>query len=131
MGRIAVGWSRLNALEIKGTLMNKSLPTLLASLLAASALTLAAPAQADDGEAIIKKARCVACHTVDQKRVGPPYKEVAAKYKGDAKAPGMLFDKVRHGGSGNWGTVPMIPHPADKISDDELHTAIQWILSLH
>jgi len=110
--------------------MHKSLSPLLATLLAASAFTLAAPARAEDGEAIIKKARCIACHTIDQKRVGPPYKEVAAKYKGDAKAPGQLFNKVRAGGSGNWGQIPMIPHPADKISDEDLKTAIHWILSL-
>jgi cytochrome c len=92
------------------------------------ALAFAAPAQAS--EAIVKKARCVACHAVDQKRVGPAYKDVAAKYRGDKAAPTALFDKVRHGGSGNWGQVPMMPHPADKISDDDLKAAIAWILAL-
>ena len=110
--------------------MNQQLSHLLLPLLAATAFTLATPARAADGEAIVKKARCVACHAVDQKRVGPAYKEVAAKYKGDAKAPAMLFEKVRQGGSGNWGQVPMIPHAADKISDDDLKAAVQWILSL-
>ena len=99
-------------------------------LLAAIAFTTAAPAHATDGEAIVKKARCVACHTVDQKRVGPAYKDVAAKYHGDKSAPAKLFDKVRHGGAGNWGQVPMIPHPADKIGDDDLKAAIAWILAL-
>lgn len=98
------------------------LPLLAAALLAAKPVSAS--------EAIVKKARCIACHTVDQKRVGPAYKEVAAKYKGDAKAPAMLFDKVRKGGSGNWGTVPMLPHEADKISDDDLKAAVAWILSL-
>lgn len=109
--------------------MKQKSPLLVLPLLAASLLTVASPARAS--EEIVKKARCVACHAVDQKRVGPPYKEVAAKYKGDAKAPAMLFEKVRHGGSGNWGTVPMLPHPADKISDDDLKAAIAWILALH
>ncbi|WP_374326718.1 c-type cytochrome [Azonexus sp.] len=95
------------------------------------AASLLAPAlSAHASEAIVKKARCVACHAVDAKRVGPAYKDVAAKYRGDAKAPAALFDKVRHGGSGNWGTVPMLPHPADKISDDDLRQAIAWVLSL-
>ena len=111
--------------------MNKQLSTTLLPLVAAALFIAHAPAKAADGEAAVKKARCVACHAVDQKRVGPAYKDVAAKYKGDAKAPEVLFEKVRHGGSGNWGTVPMIPHPADKISDENLHAAIQWILSLH
>jgi cytochrome c len=81
-------------------------------------------------EAIVKKARCVACHAVDAKRVGPAYQEVAAKYKGDAAAPDRLFQKVRQGGAGVWGQVPMLPHPADKISDEDLKAAIAWILSL-
>lgn len=104
--------------------------TLALSLLCAGTFATSTAAFAADGEAIVKKARCVACHTVDAKRVGPAYKDVAAKYKGDAKAAGKLFDKVRAGGSGVWGEVPMLPHPADKISDDDLKAAIAWILSL-
>ena len=111
--------------------MTKQLTTILLPLLSAAAFAAAASAHAAaDGEAIVKKARCVACHSVDTKRVGPAYKEVAAKYKGDAKAPAHLFDKVREGGSGTWGQVPMIPHPSDKISDEDLKVAIQWVLSL-
>ncbi|MCK6413270.1 MAG: c-type cytochrome [Azonexus sp.] len=94
-------------------------------------LLLLAGSAAHASEAIVKKARCVACHTVDQKRVGPAYQEVAAKYKGDTKAAARLFDKVRTGGAGVWGEVPMLPHPADKISDDDLKAAIAWILALH
>jgi cytochrome c len=109
--------------------MKQKSTLLVLPLLAASILTVAGPAKAS--EEIVKKARCVACHAVDAKRVGPAYKDVAAKYKGDAKAPAMLFEKVRHGGSGNWGTVPMLPHPADKIGDDDLKAAIAWILALH
>jgi cytochrome c len=108
--------------------MNHKLQTSLLAL-GAAALFIPGPS-AHASEAIVKKARCVACHAVDTKRVGPAYKEVAAKYKGDTKAPAMLFEKVRHGGSGNWGQVPMIPHGADKISDDDLKAAVQWILSL-
>lgn len=108
--------------------MNHTL-TLLLPLAAAACFTAAAPAQAS--EAIVKKARCVACHATDVKRVGPAYKEVAEKYRGDGKAPAQLFEKIRNGGSGVWGQVPMIPHGADKISDDDLKAAVQWILSLH
>lgn len=93
-------------------------------ILAASA---AQPAQAS--LELIKKARCVACHAVDAKRVGPAYKDVAEKYRGQADAPAMLFEKVRHGGSGNWGQIPMPPHGEDKISDADLHSVIQWILA--
>lgn len=86
--------------------------------------------QAADGEAIVKKARCISCHAVDKKLVGPAYKDVAAKYHGDSSAPAKLAKKVREGGSGNWGDIPMMPHPADKISDADLAAAIEWILSL-
>lgn len=79
-------------------------------------------------EAIIKKARCVACHAVDKKMVGPAYRDVAAKYRGDASALARLTDKVRHGGTGVWGEIPMPPHPADKISDADLKAAVEWIL---
>ena len=99
-----------------------------ALFLSAMLATASAPALAN--MALATKHNCTACHAVDQKRVGPAYKDVAAKYKGDAKAPGHLFDKVRAGGSGNWGQVPMMPHPVDKISDDDLKAVIHWILSL-
>jgi len=105
--------------------MNKHV---ISALLLAASFVGSAPALAS--EAIIKKARCVACHAVDKKLVGPAYKDVAAKYRGNAAAPALLFAKVRNGGSGNWGEIPMIPHPADKISDENLTAAIQWILAL-
>lgn len=85
---------------------------------------------ANASEAIVKKARCVACHAVDKKLVGPAYKDVAARYRGDAGAPARLAAKVRAGGSGNWGDIPMLPHPSDKISDADLAAAIDWILAL-
>ena len=108
--------------------MKQKITALTLPLLAVTLLAVTTPAKAS--EAIVKKARCVACHAVDSKRVGPAYKDVAAKYKGDSKAPSMLFEKVRHGGSGNWGTVPMLAHPADKISDEDLKAAVGWILAL-
>lgn len=88
---------------------------------------VALPAAAN--EAIIKKARCVACHSVEQKRVGPAYKDVANRYRGQDVAE-TLFQKVRHGGKGNWGEIPMTPHSPEQISDDDLKTAIAWILNL-
>lgn len=96
----------------------------------AIALGVVAVSPVKASEEIIKKARCVACHAVDQKRVGPAYKEVAAKYKGQADAVAVLSAKVRNGGTGNWGQIPMPPHGADKISDADLKAAIEWILKL-
>jgi cytochrome c len=96
----------------------------------ALALGVAASSSAMASEEIIKKARCTACHAVDQKRVGPAYKDVAAKYKGQPDAVNKLMAKVRNGGAGNWGEIPMMANGPDKISDADLKTAIEWILKL-
>jgi cytochrome c len=101
-----------------------------ANLLCIVALGAAAATPAVASEEIIKKARCVACHAVDQKRVGPAYKDVAAKYKGHPEAEAMLIAKVRNGGTGTWGQIPMPPHGPDKISDADLKAAVEWILKL-
>lgn len=98
--------------------------TLVPLVLAAACVAL--PAQAS--EAIVKKARCVACHAVDAKRVGPAYKEVAAKYKADKGAEAKLAEKVVKGGSGVWGQVPMPPNP--QVSADEAKTLVKWILAM-
>ncbi|MFO1205768.1 MAG: c-type cytochrome [Burkholderiales bacterium] len=79
--------------------------------------------------AILSKAGCRACHAVDKKMVGPSYQDIAKKYKGDAKAVATLAEKVRKGGSGNWGTVPMPPSPPEKISDADLKAVLEWVLS--
>ena len=102
----------------------------LAILLAAASLAVAtsAAAAAQSGEELIKKYGCTACHSVDKKVVGPAYKDVAAKYKGDASAPAKLFDKVKKGGSGVWGQVPMPPNP--QVPDADLKAIISWVLSL-
>jgi cytochrome c len=59
--------------------------------------------------------------------VGPGYKEVAAKYKGDANAAKMLAEKVKQGGVGTWGDMPM---PANAVSDEDVNALVHWILSL-
>ena len=74
---------------------------------------------------------CGSCHRVGTKLVGPPWKDVAAKYKGDPNAEKMLMEKVRKGGKGNWdkvtGGVPMTPHP--NISDADLKKVLDFELS--
>ena len=75
-----------------------------------------------------KKLDCMACHVVDKKLVGPSWKEVGAKYRGHADAKAKLIEKVKKGGSGNWGNVPMTPHPT--ASDADLSTLIGFILTL-
>ncbi len=96
-------------------------------LLGAIALPLAASA-ADSAETLIKSNGCTACHSTDTKLVGPSYKDVAAKYKGDKEAETKMIAKVKAGGSGVWGPVPMPPHPT--ISDADLKTMVDWVLAL-
>jgi cytochrome c len=80
------------------------------AILAAGVL-VAGAAQAQDLTALMQKNGCVACHAVDKKIVGPSYQEVAAKYKGDAGAAAKLATKIKAGGTGAWGQVPMPPNP--------------------
>ena len=89
-------------------------------------LTLIPVAQAS--EALAGKAGCLACHAKDKKIVGPAFREVAAKYKDQKDVEARLIDKVRKGGAGNWGPIPMSPNGAEKISDTDLKAVIEWIL---
>jgi cytochrome c len=79
-------------------------------------------------EAMMKKDGCAACHSVDKKIVGPSYAEVAAKYKGDKDAVAKLTTKVKEGGSGVWGPIPMPPNAA--VSKTDITDLVTWILSL-
>ncbi len=94
----------------------------------AAALALVAGPALANPEAAMGKAGCTACHTKDKKLVGPSFKDIAAKYKGQADAVSVLSAKVRAGGKGVWGPIPMSPNPPDKISDADLKAAVEWIL---
>jgi cytochrome c len=91
----------------------------------AAATALSAPALAD--EALAKKHNCLACHQTDKKLVGPSYKDVAAKYKGQNVAA-KLEEKVKKGGSGTWGPVPMPPNAA--VPDADIKKLVDWILKM-
>jgi cytochrome c len=101
------------------------------TVVAAAALGLAAQANAavDAAKAqeLAKSKNCFACHMVDKKLVGPAFKEIAKKYKGDGGAVGNLSKKVLNGGSGVWGAIPMPPNPVKK---DQAKLLVEWILSL-
>jgi len=106
----------------------------IAALSVAGALALisvGANAAIDDKKAaeIMKKAGCAACHSVDKKGVGPAYKDVAKKRKGEKDSVAMLTKKVRAGGTGAYGQIPMPPNPKEKISDDEVKAMVEWVLS--
>ncbi|MBL8352918.1 MAG: c-type cytochrome [Burkholderiaceae bacterium] len=101
-------------------------PITAAAVLAALAFGAPVPALANPTEAMTK-AGCLACHSMDKKLVGPSYKDVAAKYKGQDVVV-KLMQKVRSGGKDVFGPVPMPPTGPDKISDSDLKAAIEYIL---
>jgi cytochrome c len=95
-----------------------------------AALSVAASAfAADDSEAIFNKTKCNTCHKLDKKAVGPTLKEISAKYAQDKDAPARLEAKVRAGGAGVWGSVPMPRIPASMASDAEVKIMVAWMLS--
>jgi cytochrome c len=95
------------------------------------AMSLAVLTQARANEALMEKGHCVACHRVDEKLIGPAYNAVAAKYRSNkADALTYLLTKVREGGEGVWGDVPMPPNDTDKIDDADLKSLLEWILAL-
>jgi len=90
----------------------------------------AAPADASTGNSAAALARekgCFACHAVDKKLVGPAYSDVAQKYAGQADAEARLIDKVKKGGAGVWGTIPMPPQA--HVKDEEIQAIVGWILN--
>jgi cytochrome c len=92
-------------------------------IVTAAALIAAAAARAD--EALAKKHNCLACHQVSKKLVGPSYQEIAKKYQGQNVAA-QLEEKVKKGGSGNWGPVPMPPNAT--VPDGDVKKLVAWIL---
>lgn len=76
---------------------------------------------------LAKQKNCMACHAVDKKLVGPSYKDVAAKYKADKDAATKLAKKIREGGVGVWGQVPMPANP--QVNDAEATSLAKWVLA--
>jgi len=96
------------------------------AMMAAAGVMMAGQAQADAGADLAKAKNCLSCHAVDKKLVGPAYKDVAAKYKGDKAAADKLAAKIKAGGKGVWGEIPM---PPNNVTDAEAKTLVTWVLS--
>ncbi|MBI1942925.1 MAG: c-type cytochrome [Betaproteobacteria bacterium] len=93
---------------------------------AALAITVALPAQAS--EVLAKKYLCTTCHVVKgTKTIGPTYADVAKKYAGQKDAEAKLAEKVKKGGQGVWGQVPMPPNAA--VPDADIKALVKWVLS--
>jgi cytochrome c len=95
------------------------------TILIASLLTISGAAHANPD--LAKSRNCVACHAVDKKLIGPAYKDIAAKYASDKDAITRLAGKVRAGGVGVWGQIPMPANP--QVSETDAITLVTWILS--
>jgi len=97
------------------------------------ALSIAAGMMISAGSAVaspemLKKYNCTACHANDKKLVGPAYKDVAAKYKADGGAAEKLAKKIKAGGSGVWGPIPMPPHP--QVSDADALALAKYVMAV-
>ena len=97
--------------------------SVLISALVAAGVMVSAPAFAS--KELATKSACLACHTVDKKLVGPAYQDIAKKYKASDEA--MLVAKVKAGGKGVWGQIPMPPNPG--VKDEDIKTLVKWILA--
>ncbi|CAB3752970.1 c-type cytochrome [Paraburkholderia humisilvae] len=105
------------------------------AILAGAALTLSAMAAVPTARAadtprgllIAQRNACLGCHAIDRKLVGPSFQQVASRYKGNTQAEATLERKVKDGGSGVWGVIPMPAHPA--MSDADIRTVVEWVLA--
>ena len=95
----------------------------LVALIAIAAPLCFAPAHAS--VELATKSKCMACHDVEKKKMGPTFKDIAAKYKDDAGAEAMLTEGILKGSKGKWGKIPM---PAQKIPPEDAEALSKWIL---
>jgi cytochrome c len=84
--------------------------------------------EAEKGLALVAKSDCFTCHKVADASVGPAYEAVAARYPKNDAVVDSLAGKILHGGAGNWGSIPMTPHP--DLSEDDAKSMVRYILSL-
>jgi cytochrome c len=91
-----------------------------------AALSIVA-ASANANEKLAQASGCLTCHGVDKKVIGPSFKEIATKYRNDKSAEAGLIKKVKAGGNGVWGEVPMPPNP--HVKDPDVKSLVEWILS--
>jgi cytochrome c len=112
-----------NSTDTKSTEKKDAVPA------ATDSSATATPGAADEkGLELIGSSDCITCHKLREKNIGPAYSDVAEKYRNTPHAVDTLIQKVIHGGSGNWGPVPMTPHPA--LPESDIRTMVTYILTL-
>ena len=98
--------------------------------LALMAIASAAHADAKDNPAakeLANKSGCLSCHDMGTKIIGPAFVQIAEKYRGQADAKATLVKKVKEGGKGVWGRIPMPPH--EQLKDSDAAILVGWILA--
>ncbi len=105
----------------------KAMISIATTFMAGGLLAVSGAAFAQDAAKLAQEKACLACHAIDKRVVGPSYKEIAAKYRTDKGAEDRLEKKVRAGGSGVWGQVPMPPNTT--VSEKEAKILVKWVLS--
>jgi len=111
---------------IAGDIIRDHIKELYMKALILGLALIASPVYAN--EALLQKHACIACHNVDKKILGPAYKDVANKYRGQKGADVYLADKIRNGGKGVWGPVPMMPNT--RVTEQEAKQLANYILNL-
>lgn len=102
-------------------------PLSAASLALASQASAAVPTGSRGPAALAREANCLACHATASRMVGPSFREVSERYRGDANAEAALASRVKNGAQGIWGAIPMPAHP--NLADDDIRSVIRWILA--
>jgi len=95
--------------------------------IALAVTSLMATGSAFADQKLAQSSGCMTCHAVDKKLIGPGFKEIATKYKADKAAEAKLAQKVKAGGSGTWGSIPMPPNA--HVKENDIKTLVRWILS--
>ena len=100
-----------------------------ADVVTASAVSVPTPTEtgaADSVQNLLQNNACLGCHAIDSKLVGPSYREVAERYKGDAEAKSKIAANIKAGGTGKWGQIPMPAMPT--LSDAQLQQLAEFVL---
>lgn len=105
----------------------KAMISIATTVMAGGLLAASGAAFAQDAAKLAQQKACLACHAIDKRVVGPSFKEIAAKYRSVKEADDKLEKKVRTGGVGVWGQVPMPPNTT--VSEKDAETLVKWILS--
>ena len=99
-----------------------------AATTAEPAPTASVGVDAEKALTLIGSSDCMTCHAIDRKVIGPAYKDVAKKYEDTKAVEDTLVSKIKHGGSGNWGNIAMLPHP--DLAEEDARIMVKYILSL-